>query len=81
MNPTDDAFDAGPLTTNVLRALADGATDRDVARDLRVSTRTVQRVVDEFKAATGSRTRLAAGVAACRLGLLPHASHHHRSAR
>lgn len=80
MSPIDDAFTADPLMTSVLRALADGATDRDVARTLHVSTRTVQRVVDEFKAATGTRTRLAAGVAACRLGLLEHATHRHRPA-
>lgn len=80
MTPTDDTFPVGPLTASVLRALADGATDRDVARNLHVSTRTVQRVVDEFKAATGSRTRLAAGAAACRLGLLDHTTHRHRPA-
>ena len=69
MTPMSPAsFD--PLTVDVLRALAEGLSDGEVAKRVHVSARTVQRVVDAFKADTGSRTRIAAGVAACRLGLL-----------
>ena len=59
-----------PLTVDVLRALAEGLSDSEVAKRVHVSARTVQRVIDAFKADTGSRTRIAAGVAACRLGVL-----------
>ncbi len=59
-----------PVTRGVLRALAEGATDHEVAQRVHVSTRTVQRIIDNFKASSGARTRFAAGAAACRLGLL-----------
>lgn len=58
------------LTVEVLRGLAEGATDQQVARQVNVSARTVQRVIDGFKASSGARTRFAAGAAACRMGLL-----------
>lgn len=66
--PRDLRGDA--LALEILRALATGCTDREVAALVHVSQRTVQRVVDDFKTTTGSRTRLAAGAAAWRLGLL-----------
>lgn len=59
-----------PVTIGILRALAEGKTDQEAAQRVHVSTRTVQRVIDNFKNASGTRTRFAAGVAACRLGLL-----------
>lgn len=61
---------ADPVTLGVLRALAEGATDQEAAHRVHVSPRTVQRILDHFKEWSGTRTRFAAGVAACRLGLL-----------
>ncbi|MHA3704001.1 helix-turn-helix domain-containing protein [Jatrophihabitans sp. YIM 134969] len=61
---------ADPVTLGILRALAAGKTDHEAAHLVHVSPRTVQRVVDSFKQASGAPTRFAAGVAACRLGLL-----------
>ena len=58
------------MTLGILRALAEGATDQEAAQRVHVSPRTVQRVLDHFKELSGTRTRFAAGVAACRLGLL-----------
>lgn len=76
MNPTR-LPSTDPVTRGVLRALADGVTDQEVAQRVHVSTRTVQRVIDNFKASSGTRTRFAAGAAACRMGLLDDADDGH----
>ena len=70
MRPPTPLDHLDEVSLQVLRALAEGATDQEIAHRVHISTRTVQRLVDNFKTASGTRTRFAAGVAACRLGLL-----------
>lgn len=50
----------------LLTLLAAGLTDEGIARQLGISTRTVQRLIREFMDACGARTRFQAGVQAAR---------------
>lgn len=56
---------------DVLRLLAGGLTDQQIARRLGVSERTVARTVARSMTELGARSRFEAGVRAARLGLLP----------
>ena len=58
------------VKVSVLRGMAEGLSDREIAHRMHVSVRTVQRVIDNFRKSSGASTRFAAGVLACRLGLL-----------
>jgi len=57
-------------TCELLTMLAAGMTDDGIARQLRVSARTVQRRVSELMEGLGARNRFQAGVQAARRGLL-----------
>lgn len=66
----DPATYPDPDTCELLTMLAAGMTDDGIARQLRVSARTVQRRVSELMEDLGARNRFQAGVQAARRGLL-----------
>lgn len=66
--PPDRA--AGDRRAELLTLLSAGFTDDSIARQLGVSTRTVQRWVREVMDSLGARTRFQAGIQAARTGLL-----------
>ena len=59
-----------PAAHAVLRLLAEGLKDDAIAHRLGISVRTVRRHIADYLDATGSGSRFAAGVAACRAGLV-----------
>lgn len=65
-----DAQGLGPDEREVLRMLADGETDEQIARRLGVSTRTVGRKASELMRRLGTRSRFQMGVRASELGWL-----------
>jgi DNA-binding CsgD family transcriptional regulator len=65
-----DAQGLGPEEREVLRMLANGETDENIARRLGVSTRTVGRKASELMRRLGTRSRFQMGVRACELGWL-----------
>jgi DNA-binding NarL/FixJ family response regulator len=65
--------DAGPLSgreVDVLRLVADGLSDREIAERLVVSPHTVHRHVANIRAKLGQPSRAAAAAHAARLGLI-----------
>jgi sugar-specific transcriptional regulator TrmB/DNA-binding CsgD family transcriptional regulator len=67
---TSEESEAEGRRRELLTLLAAGLTDDSIARQLGVSTRTVQRLVREFMDSFGARTRFQAGVQAARLDLI-----------
>ncbi|HKT00065.1 MAG TPA: LuxR C-terminal-related transcriptional regulator [Rugosimonospora sp.] len=67
--PLDEARLSGEHLA-IMRHLAEGATDQNIARALGVTTRTVTRRVNEIYTALGARSRFEAGATARRLGLI-----------
>jgi DNA-binding CsgD family transcriptional regulator len=65
-----DAQGLGPEEREVLRMLANGETDEQIARRLGVSTRTVGRKASELMRRLGTRSRFQMGVRASELGWL-----------
>ncbi len=77
--PPDERQEEGalpePLTDrelDILRLLALGKTNREVARELWLSLSTVKRHVEHIIAKLGGSDRTGAAVRAVELGLLPH---------
>lgn len=68
-NPPD-AQGLGPEEREVLRMLANGETDENIARRLGVSTRTVGRKASELMRRLGTRSRFQMGVRASEIGWL-----------
>lgn len=68
--PPQDAQGLGPEEREVLRMLANGETDEQIARRLGVSTRTVGRKASELMRRLGTRSRFQMGVRASELGWL-----------
>ncbi|GAA1949521.1 LuxR C-terminal-related transcriptional regulator [Catenulispora subtropica] len=67
---SQDAQGLGPEEREVLRMLANGETDEQIARRLGVSTRTVGRKASELMRRLGTRSRFQMGVRASELGWL-----------
>lgn len=70
----DRAADDGVLTPHeqqVIRALADGLRDEEIAESLAVSVRTLRRTVASLMERLNASSRFSAGVAAVRQGWLP----------
>jgi DNA-binding NarL/FixJ family response regulator len=59
-----------PLEQRIVRMLAAGVKDETIARQLEVSSRTVNRYMDRIMAKLGASTRFQAGLQAARLGWL-----------
>ena len=70
VDPADPSTYPDSDTFELLTMLAAGMTDDGIARQLRVSARTVQRRVSELMEGLGARNRFQAGVQAARRGLL-----------
>src|SRR5262249_31355439 len=68
--PPKTAGEGEDLHRVILKLLAVGLTDREVARQLNLSQRTVQRHVATLMTRLGARTRLQAGVHGIRQGRL-----------
>ena len=56
--------------TQVLQAMAEGVTEREIARRLGISERTVQLHVANLCRAVGARSQFQMGLAAARIGLI-----------
>ena len=65
-----DTQGLGPEEREILRMLANGETDEQIARRLGVSTRTVGRKASELMRRLGTRSRFQMGMRACELGWL-----------
>jgi len=68
--PPKTAGEGEDLHRLILKLLAVGLTDREAARQLNLSQRTVQRHVATLMTRLGARTRLQAGVHGIRQGRL-----------
>jgi DNA-binding CsgD family transcriptional regulator len=69
LSPQDDAV-VDPRRIEVLKLLAGGADTRTIARDLRLSERTVKTLVHDIQLTLGVSTRAQAVAQGIRLGLL-----------